>query len=264
MAQPRPQFTMEQRNFLALEYHKHKGTRNFKDQLLADFQAKFPGVRVPGKNIMAKILKKQMEKGTVNNCNSKTSPGDSHSGRIRTHKTPANTVLVKGVMDRDGPKQLGDPTVSPVSSARRNVLGLDKSTWWRIKLDLRYHPYKVVRRQLLKPADLPRREAFCIWILTLTDQQLLQFLFSDEAVFQQSGHVNSKNVVRYAPLKTSDHVNGGRPAHLTNDRPTYSPKIMVFCGVRQVGTFGLKCYRNETMTGATDTTLCSSTMSCLS
>ena len=75
MAQPRPQFTMEQRNFLALEYHKHKGTRNFKDQLLADFQAKFPGVRVPGKNIMAKILKKQMERVQLITVTARTALG---------------------------------------------------------------------------------------------------------------------------------------------------------------------------------------------
>ena len=196
----RPQFTMQQRNFLVFEYHKNKGTRDFKDQILSNFQAKFPGVRQPSTNQMANMWRKQMLKGTVNNCNSKSSPGDTYSGRARTARTPANIVLVKGVMDRDAVKELGDATLSPVSSARRNVLGLDKSAWWRIKLDLRYHPYRAVRRQLLTPADLPRIEAFCTWILTLSDQQLLQFLFSDEAVFQQSGHVNSHNVRRYAPL----------------------------------------------------------------
>ena len=43
----RPQFTMQQRNFLVFEYHKNKGTRDFKDQILSNFQAKFPGVRQP-------------------------------------------------------------------------------------------------------------------------------------------------------------------------------------------------------------------------
>ena len=104
--------------------------------------------------------------------------------------------------------------------------------WWRIKIDIRYHPYKPVRRHALNPADLPRRSTFCTWILGLTDQQLHEFLFSDEAVFQLSGHVNSQNVRRYAPLKQSDPIHGGRPDHFTNDRPTFSPKTMVFCGVR--------------------------------
>ena len=101
---PRPQFNMQERNFLAFEYHKRKGTRGFKDQIIADFQIQFPGARVPGKNHIVKIWRKQMENGTVNNCNSKTSPGDSYSGRPRTARTPANTVLVKNVMDRDAVK----------------------------------------------------------------------------------------------------------------------------------------------------------------
>ena len=104
----RPQFTMEQRNFLCFEYHKRKGTQNFHPQLLADFQRKFPGARIPGKNIIIKIWKKQMTKGTVNNCNSKTSPGDSHSGRPRTVRTPAISANVKAVMDRDAVKVIID------------------------------------------------------------------------------------------------------------------------------------------------------------
>ena len=40
-------------------------------------------------------------------------------------------------MDRDAAKEIGDCNVSPVSTSRINVLGLAKSSWWRIKLDLR-------------------------------------------------------------------------------------------------------------------------------
>ena len=110
---PRPQYTSYQRNFLAFEYHKYRGTRNFKAGMLAEFQARFPGARMPGPNTILKIWSKQMEKGTINNCNSKSSPGDSYSGRPRTARTPANQVLVKGVMDRDAvkvnlEKQLGE------------------------------------------------------------------------------------------------------------------------------------------------------------
>ena len=45
-------------------------------------------------------------------------------------------------------------------------------------------------------------------------------------------------------------VNGGRPDHFAVDVPTFSPKIMVFCGIKKDGTFSLKFYRNENMTGA--------------
>ena len=155
-----------------------------------------------------------MEKGTVNNCNSKTSPGDTYSGRPKTRRTDENKTAVKTVLNRDTQKRLGDNTVSPINSARRNVLAIPKSSWSRITLELRYHPFKPVRRHQLEPADYQRRLNFCHWIVSLTDQELAQFLFSDEAMFMLSGHINSQNVRRYAPLKSSDSVNGGRPAIL--------------------------------------------------
>ena len=134
---PRPQFTRDQRNHLAFEYHRLRGTRDFKPEILRTFQLKFPGVRAPNKNQMKRIWEKQMRTGTVNNNNSKSSPGLTHSGRPRTVRTPANKAAVKAVMDRDATKEMGDNTRSPVSSARRNVLAIDKSSWTRIKTELR-------------------------------------------------------------------------------------------------------------------------------
>ena len=50
-----PQFSMEERNFIAFEYHKRKGNRNFKDQLVQDLINRFPGVRRPSKNQIREI-----------------------------------------------------------------------------------------------------------------------------------------------------------------------------------------------------------------
>ena len=60
----------------------------------------------------------------------------------------------------------------------------------------------------------------------------------------------TRALFRYAPLKSDDPVNGGRPDHFAVEEPTFSPKLMVFCGIKRDGTFGLKFYRNENMTGA--------------
>ena len=88
-----------------MEYYKRKGTRDFKAQILADFQTMFPGTRIPSKNMLMNIWqKKPMTKDTVNNYNSKTSPGDCHSRWPRTVRTEANTANVKAVMDRDAIK----------------------------------------------------------------------------------------------------------------------------------------------------------------
>ena len=126
----RTQFTKDERNFIALEYHKRKDGYGFKAGLIRDFQAKFPTARVPGTNNLKRIWKKQLNHGTVLNLNSKTSPGQTFSGR-RTTTTPAMKTAVKTVLDRDVQKRDGDATVSPVSSCRRNALALDKSSWWR-------------------------------------------------------------------------------------------------------------------------------------
>ena len=37
----------------------------------------------------------------------------------------------------------------------------------------------------------------------------------------------------------SEVNNGGRPDHFTVEVPTFSPKLMVFCGIKRDGTFGL-------------------------
>ena len=77
----RPQFTTQERNFLAFEYHKRNGHRNFMPGLIMDFRRKFLNARHHALCHGRKIYKKEMELGTVLNVNSKTSPGNSFSGR---------------------------------------------------------------------------------------------------------------------------------------------------------------------------------------
>ena len=87
---------------------------------------------------------------------------------------------VRQTMDADSIKEIGD--VNPVSSCRRNILGISKSSWSRISKSLHYHPYKPMRCQDLRPADLPKRRAFCTWILGRNDNDLNSILFSDELI----------------------------------------------------------------------------------
>ena len=72
-------------------------------------------------------------------------------------------------------------------------------------------------------------------------------LFSDEANFELCGGVNSQNVRRYADLKTSYPVLGGRPEHFFVEKKI-SPKLMVFCGVKEGGLFGFRIFDNQNMT----------------
>ena len=113
-----PQFSCQQRIFLAFEYHKHKGTCGFQNHILVDFQDKFPGVRVPTAKTMNRIREKQMLHGTVNNCDDKKSPSSCNSGRKFIDKIARNKVRVKNIMGMDAVKHMGDLAVSPVRSAR--------------------------------------------------------------------------------------------------------------------------------------------------
>ena len=151
------QLTPEQRNCLVMAYERNKGKFKFMTAVTTDYQQKFPGAKVPHINTIKNVHNKQMKYFTTHNLNSKASPGDTHSGRPRTVRTPPNLQAEKDVLDRDSAKDLNDPVASPVSSARRNVLGFSKSSWSRIVQDINYHPYKIVRSQLLKPQDFNRR-----------------------------------------------------------------------------------------------------------
>ena len=237
---PGQRITPELRNCLAMAYERNKKNFKLMTAIKVEFQQKHPGVAVPHRDTIKNIHKKQMKYFTTHNLNSKTSPGETHSGRPRTVRTPENLEAEKNVLDRDGAKELDDPVASPVSSARKNVLGFGKSSWSRIAQDLKYHPFKMVRTQLLKPQDFNRRMLMCQHLVRLTDQQLLNFCFSDEATFCLDGEVNTQNVRRYAPLK-AHHDNGGRPEHFVRRTTNYPAKTMVFLGLKGNGTsFSLK------------------------
>jgi len=174
--------------------------------------------------------------GTVNNRNSIASPGLSHSGRRKTVSTPANAAAVRALCAHDADKEIELPH-SPVSSCRRNALGLSKSTFNRLTLQEKLHPYKMVRSQRLENADYQRRLQMCAYIVTLTPQELGQFCFSDEAQFCLDGTVNSQNVRRYVARKGTVPAGQrqGRPAHFRQQTATFPQKVMVFLGVRGNG-----------------------------
>ena len=67
-----PQFTTQERNFLAFKYHKRKGHRNFMLGLIMDFGRKFLNARQPALCHVRRIFKKAMELGTELNMKSKT------------------------------------------------------------------------------------------------------------------------------------------------------------------------------------------------
>ena len=176
---PGQQLTPEQRSHLALEYHKMRGQYNCINVVKYSFSQEFPGVQLPSKNTIKRIWRKQKTHFIVHNLNSKNSPGLSHSGRKRSARTPENIQAVKDILDTDAAKPAD---ADSINSARKNELGLSASTWCRIaKHDLKYHSYKLVVSQKLKPQDLPR---LLLLLTTFWTTPLQQILFTQHSVMR--------------------------------------------------------------------------------
>jgi len=91
---------------------------------------------------------------------------------------------------------------NPRTSLRRNNTGIPKFTLNNIiKLDLRWHPYKITCRHELLPGDLPRRRAYSEWLLGRFEEVgfVENIIIGDEAAFAMDGGVNTQNVREYAP-----------------------------------------------------------------
>lgn len=245
----RPQYTPEQRNFLAMAFERHKTTKYRKIQLVQqEFTQKFPEARLPGKTTIHYIWKKQNKFFTYHNLNSKQSAGDTFSGRSRSARTPENIEAVKALLDADAKKEADDPNIN---TCRKNELGITPSAFCRIVKELKYHCYKMDVSQKLNEGDNERRLQFANFVLNnLTDADLNNCAFSDEATFSLDGEVNTQNIRRYAEKKVHREDQGGKPAQFRHTKSKYPQKVMVFMGLHSSGkTWGLKFYQNKNING---------------
>ena len=81
---------------------------------------------------------------------------------------------------------------------------------------------------------------------------MLDILVRDKANFQLNGNVNSQNTRRYDELKLSNREEGGRQVDFAVESPTLDQKVIVFCGMKRDGTFGLAVFPKKSMTGPRD------------
>jgi hypothetical protein len=142
---------------------------------------------VPSKvTIKATFEKFRVREGTCHNLNK------GRSGRLRTLRTQENIDVVRQSLLED-----------VIRSARRNGLGLSRSSFNRIvKMDIKFHPYVLIRRHQLREGDPQQRLAFCNRFVNTVGQNpdfLDQLIVSDEAIFSlNSDEINSRNVIKYA------------------------------------------------------------------
>lgn len=179
------QLTTEQRIFVVKKFHE---TRSLQATQV-EFREAFPDREPPAKKTIWANVRKYETYGTSLNLNK------GHSGRPRTARSEANVAAVRQQLI-DHPRE---------TSARRNGVGLSPASFNRItRQDLHFHPYHIHIQHELLPADLPRRQAFCEWLLercVRNPRFLRNFMIGDEAAFAMNGKVNQHNVVEYAPAR---------------------------------------------------------------
>ena len=114
-------------------------------------------------------------------------------------------------------------------SSRQNAFQLSRISFQRITSEeIRFNPYRLIRRQELNQGDPPRILAFCNWLVNITqnDPAFLDHLItSDEAVFSLSSEVNTHNVICYVPYSY------GPPQGHDLERQQGTQSVFVWVGV---------------------------------
>lgn len=149
--------------------------------------------------------------------------------RERTVRSEENIAAVAASLEQDHKKSI---------RRRAAELGIPReSTRLILRVDLGQHPYKMVLTQKLKPEDHRMRREFANWALTMLGANPnfgRTIIFSDEAHFWLSGHVNKQNC-RY----WSDH----QPQNF-EEAEMHPQKLTVWCGLWHGGIIGPYFFRN--------------------
>ena len=176
-----PRLTNDQRVWLCLEYARV----NNACEVQRRWAERWGNLPAPTKRTVMKTYRKFVHEGTCHNLNK------GRSGRRRTARTAENIELVRQSLTENGQR-----------SGRRNGLALSRTTFQRIvKIDIKFHPYVIIRRQKLREGDPAQRLAFCNRLVNTVARIpdfLDKLLVSDEAVFSLNSEINSRNVRKYA------------------------------------------------------------------
>ena len=209
----RPQFTPQHRSFMVTEYARTQSVA----VVLQGFRRRYPDVRCPSRKTVLRNVQKYHRTGTSTNLNA------GHSGRRRTARSQPNIDAVRQVLEhvRHNNQRI---------SSRRNGLQLTQSTFNRItRLDVRYHPYQMIRRHELLARDHERRMAFSNWLLQRPPRFVQDLVIGDEACFSLNSSLNTHNIRQYSPR-------GQRPLNFSYEKKNSRQKVTVWVGLVGNGT----------------------------
>lgn len=170
------------------------------------FEVKFPGVSIPNKSSIYRLIKKFKETGSV---------GNKKHNRRRTVLNEEMLVDIRVTFENSPKKSLRmlhqQKQISLFSAYKAaKLLGLT--------------PYKIKESQKIGPNDPAARLRYCQWLKWFTRNTVCaldNLFFSDEAWFHLSGYVNSQNSRYWS----------ARNPHQVFQQPLHSEKIGVWCAV---------------------------------
>jgi hypothetical protein len=181
------------------------------------FRREHPEKKMPHRHTISRLVDKFRNTGSVINNNK------GHCGPKVTARTPANIQDVRDHLEQ-----------SPRKSTRRlsQQVGISRTSVRRIiHCDLQLFSYKVQILQAQTEANKTQRFEFGQNISERieNDPQLLNcLLFSDEAHFHLSGHVNKQNFRFWANEQPHEHV----------EKPLSVEKTTVWCALGKNGIVG--------------------------
>ena len=153
------------------------------------------------------------------------------SGHRRTGRSAANIEAVRNVLENH---QAGNGRARTIS-CRRNGFGLPSATFNRItRLDLRFHPYKIIKRHQHLPCDRQRQLQFCQWLLAQHARFLDDLVIGDESGFALINASVNTHIRKY-------HPRGQQPLDFDYQRNDDRHKITVWVSLmgngRIIGPF---------------------------
>ena len=186
-------------------------------------KAHVSNVPVPNKKTIFRWVKAFDKSGSLENKNLKSKLRPSHSGRMKTQRTPENMDVVRQSVRAE-----------PRTSVRRRSAQLDiprMSLHTIMRVDLKLRPYVVQVHQRLTDAHKEARVEMCRWFLEEIEQDatfLYKIWFSDEAHFYLNGHVSNKNFTFW----------GSEKPDLVYEKGLHDKKVTVWVAMSANGLIG--------------------------
>ena len=207
---------------VAVQFSVHKRSKTLESYFSTEslvitqreFSREFPGRKNPCRKRITKIVEKFRNTGSVGNDNK------GHSGWYVAVRTRANVQAERKHLEQ-----------SPQKSTRRlsQEVGISRTTVQRIiHNDFKLFPYKVKILQKQTDANKEERSEFCQTISERIENNpgdLGLILFSEEAHFHLSGHVNKQNMRFWASQQPHKHT----------QRPLSQEKVTLWCAIGKGG-----------------------------